>query len=277
MIDLGLLTLPALSFTAFLLGARHGLDADHLSVVDAVARRDALERPWSARLAGFSFSLGHVLVVAAVALLACFHLDQTDMPPAWLETVGVAISATMLTVLGGINLALACRRGVPETLGIQGWRSAWVRPAERHSLIVLTGALFALSFDTMAIALGLGVAGKVMGDWRYVPIVCTAFGSGMMLVGTANGAFTVHLLRSARKRVAGMTNAMTLVIGLINLGLGLLAFAALLLPRLDQWREEYALATSAAVVLLCVVMFIGIYAFSRVRPAGEDRSPASWG
>ncbi|MFC3442900.1 hypothetical protein ACFOKF_17130 [Sphingobium rhizovicinum] len=255
MIDPAALSLPVLIATAFALGARHGVDADHLSVVDAIARRDALVRPWSARLAGASFALGHILVVTLVALLACLHLDRDDAPPDWLAATGVGISATTLILLGIVNLRAASRPARSIDGGVRGWRSRWLRPADRHWLILLTGALFAISFDTIAIALGLGLAGQYLGGWHPALLACAAFGGGMMLVGLANGALTVQLLRTAGDGAAMAARAMTLIIGLINLALGVTALAALSLPRLDQWREAHGGLTSAAIILLFLTAF----------------------
>lgn len=261
MIDPAALSLQAMIVTAFSLGARHALDADHLSVVDAVARRDALIRPWSARLAGLFFSLGHVLVVAGIAIPASLFLDRHYAPPEWLGLTGVAISAGALLFLGLLNIRAASRPATGQGVAVSGWKSRWVKPGQGGMLIMLTGALFALSFDTVAIALGIGIGGQWLGGWHWALLGCGAFGIGMMLVGTANGALTVQLLRSADHRAAMVSRAMTMTIGLINLALGLLGIGALLLPRLDQWREDYGLATSGAVIALCLIAFaVGLLA-----------------
>lgn len=276
MMDLASLTLPVLAFTAFALGARHGVDADHLSVVDAIARRDALARPWSARLAGASFAFGHVLVVTLVAMLACLHLDRDDAPPAWLAGTGVGISATTLILLGFVNVRAALRPAGPAEPAIVGWRSRWLRPADRHWLILLTGALFAISLDTIAIALSLGLAGQWLGGWHHALIACSAFAGGMMLVGLANGVLTVQLLRAARDGAAGAAQAMTLIIGLLNLVLGVMALAALLLPKLDAWREAHGGMTSAAIILLfmTILAIMSLGHLAHVRRRRIIRHPA---
>jgi high-affinity nickel-transport protein len=53
---------------AFVLGARHGFDADHLATIDGLTRGSAHTHPRLARSAGLLFSLGHGSVVLAVAL-----------------------------------------------------------------------------------------------------------------------------------------------------------------------------------------------------------------
>jgi high-affinity nickel-transport protein len=43
----------------FVLGAKHGLDADHLATVDGLTRCNARTNPWLCRRAGALLSLGH--------------------------------------------------------------------------------------------------------------------------------------------------------------------------------------------------------------------------
>src|SRR5260363_375907 len=54
---------------AFALGARHGLDPDHLIAIDNLTRYNASRRPLLARWCGFFFAMGHGMVVACAALL----------------------------------------------------------------------------------------------------------------------------------------------------------------------------------------------------------------
>lgn len=274
MIDPATLSFQALMLTGFALGARHALDADHLAVVDAAARRSAVSRPWHARMAGVSFAAGHVLVVTGIAFAGCLFLSRQVAPPDWLALTGVAISATTLILLGMMNLRAVRRHAGTGPVPVRGWRSRLVPPADRSLMIVLTGALFAISFDTVAIALGLGVAGKLLGGWPWALMGCAGFAAGMVLVGTANGALTVHLLRSADARAAMVSRAVTGGIGLANLGLGLLGMAALLLPRLDQWREAHGLAASAAVVALSAGTFAFAALLHALRAKGGRAGPS---
>mgnify|MGYP002481491783 CR=1 FL=1 len=59
---------PSLVALVFLLGLKHGFDADHLATIDGLTRFNARSRPRLARLCGTLFSLGHGAVVLAVAV-----------------------------------------------------------------------------------------------------------------------------------------------------------------------------------------------------------------
>lgn len=59
--------LLALSLLVFVLGLKHGFDADHLATIDGLTRFNARKRPGLARYCGALFSLGHGAVVVAIA------------------------------------------------------------------------------------------------------------------------------------------------------------------------------------------------------------------
>src|SRR5512132_895005 len=86
----------------FLLGLKHGLDADHLAAIDGFARYNAGRKPRLSRWSGMLFSAGHGLVVTIVAVAAA-TLATEWRAPAWLEEAGTWISIAFLTLLGIAN------------------------------------------------------------------------------------------------------------------------------------------------------------------------------
>ena len=54
-------TWTALCVLGFVLGARHGFDADHLATIDVLTRYNARTNPALARFCGALFSLAHGL------------------------------------------------------------------------------------------------------------------------------------------------------------------------------------------------------------------------
>src|SRR5207237_10709931 len=106
----------------FLLGLKHGLDADHLAAIDGLARFNAARRPLVARWSGLLFSLGHGVVVTLVAVLVA-TIATGWKAPGWLENTGVWISIVFLAALGVVNLAAVVRTPQGETVRPAGWRS----------------------------------------------------------------------------------------------------------------------------------------------------------
>jgi high-affinity nickel-transport protein len=58
----------SLLLLTFVLGMKHGFDADHLATIDGLTRHNSRVRPALARYCGTLFSLGHGAVVMAIAL-----------------------------------------------------------------------------------------------------------------------------------------------------------------------------------------------------------------
>ena len=100
-------TLPtdwfALASLVFVLGMKHGFDADHLATIDGLTRYNARQNPALARYCGVLFSLGHGAVVVLIALTVS-TLAQSWEVPEWMDTLGAWISIAFLATLGFINL-----------------------------------------------------------------------------------------------------------------------------------------------------------------------------
>ena len=112
----------ALCAIVFLLGLKHGFDADHLATIDGLTRLNARHGRPFARYCGALFSLGHGAVVIAIALAIGLASERWD-PPAWLDALGAWISIAFLTALGIVNLraVLAAAPGqVVATVGLKG-------------------------------------------------------------------------------------------------------------------------------------------------------------
>jgi high-affinity nickel-transport protein len=64
----------------FLLGLRHGLDPDHIVVIDNLTFRAIDERPGWARWIGTLFAIGHSLSVAIVAIGVALVAGRISWP-----------------------------------------------------------------------------------------------------------------------------------------------------------------------------------------------------
>src|SRR6185437_4552867 len=155
----GLLPLCAL---AVALGARHGLDADHLAAIDAIARHNAARRPWLARATGALFSVGHGSIVAAV-MCAATQMHGRWQTPHWLEASGSAISMVALLSLAFLNLRALRTTPADQVVRLSGLRARLfgrVLAISNPLGITLLGMLFALSFDTVSQAALFGLAAR---------------------------------------------------------------------------------------------------------------------
>src|SRR5512135_687272 len=123
----------ALCALVFLLGLKHGFDADHLATIDGLTRFNARERRPFARYCGALFSIGHGAIGVAIAVVVGAASERWDAP-GWLELSGAWISIGFLTALGIANLAavLAARPNeVVAPVGLKGRLLGGLRAARR--------------------------------------------------------------------------------------------------------------------------------------------------
>lgn len=110
MTDMVAMTLTAV-FLMLALGMRHGIDPEHLAIVNSVTMRAVETGRRHPVLCGLYFALGHGLIITAVAmgvtdLLGLGHL------PAWITAISEWLPMSILFVVATVNLIELIR---PET------------------------------------------------------------------------------------------------------------------------------------------------------------------
>ncbi len=251
----------ALCALAFLFGARHGLDADHLAAIDGLTRIGARQRQAWARFGGTLFSLGHGAVVMAVAALAA-TLPARWSAPAWLQTSGALVSIAVLLGLAALNVNAAWRAPAGRMVAPVGLRGGFVRrllaPAARRggALQVLgVGALFALSFDTLSLAALFGAAALPVGHAAHALLPAALFVLGMLLSDGLNGWWIAHLLARADRLAAVASRTMTLALAALSLLVAGLGAARLGSAWVDRQLEGRDLALGVALVVMVALAY----------------------
>lgn len=241
----------------FLLGMKHGLDADHLAAIDSLTRYNAGRRPLLSRWSGLLFSAGHGVVVTMVAVLVATIATEWHAPE-WLESTGAWISIGFLALLGGANLAAVLRTPRDEVVRPVGLRSRLferLTRAEHPVLIAAVGAAFAISFDTISQAVLFSVTGSHVAGWVFATALGLVFTAGMMATDALNGLWVSRLLRTADRRAAVASRVMSFAVGCVALGIAALAAARFALPAVDAEVERWGFALSAAVVLVVLTAY----------------------
>ncbi|CAM2921676.1 high-affinity nickel-transport protein [Legionella steigerwaltii] len=209
---------------AFLLGIRHGFDLDHLATIDSVARIVSARRTL-AKLVGFLFSLGHGLVVILISLIIGNRVKPIIVPQ-WLDGLGNSISIIFLLVFGLLNLwnifGTPSQSPLPTSLKNYFSRKL-IRKQVNPFFIVLIGALFALSFDTVSQVVLFSLSARAMAGGLFSGMLGVIFMCGMMVSDGLNGLFVSTLIQRADSvsllfsRLAGfMIASFSLIIGMIN-------------------------------------------------------------
>jgi len=252
-------TLYPLMALALVLGAKHGLDADHLATIDGLTRFNAAAgRSRLARVCGLLFSLGHGAVVCAVAIAAGLLFNNAAVPD-WMDAVGAWISVLFLLLLGMLNLHAVISTPRHEMVSLVGIKGRWLGSLNYTGhpfTIVLVGALFALSFDTLSQAALFSTAAAQHGGIAHALLPAVCFMLGMMATDAANGWWLSRLLKRADDTARVASRIMGGTVALLSLGVGGLGLTRFLLPQAAAWQEGRELVLGAAVIGLVIVGFL---------------------
>lgn len=255
-------TLPSdwlsLLILTFVLGMKHGFDADHLATIDGLTRFNARQRPVLARYCGAWFSLGHGAIVTLIALAVATLAGQWAVPE-WFGVLGAVISIFFLLALGGLNLAAVLRAGpdeVVQPVGLKGRLLGGLRRASHPLPVALVGALFALSFDTLSQAAFFALTATRFGGWQTALLLALLFTIGMLLTDALNGLWIARLIARADQAALLASRVMALVVSGISLLVAAFGAAKLLSPAVDAWSEGKELMFGAVVVALIALSFV---------------------
>lgn len=276
--------LPLMGLT-FMLGLRHGMDPDHLAVVDNLTRYNAGREGGSrhARWCGLFFSLGHGAMVTLVAVLLALAAGAQRIPP-WFDTAGHVISIAFLLLLGALNLMALARTPAGHMVAPRGVRtgllsglltgmrsgprsgplSRLLRRATRvsHPLLVsLVGAAFAISMDTMSQAAVFSLAASGEFAWGVAVLLGIIFTAGMLAVDAANGLWVYRLIASSNASAQRWSRLLTTAIALLSIGLAVFGLIRLADARFDGWYEHHSLAIGIG----CTAVLAAAWALAHLR------------
>lgn len=258
----------ALCALVFLLGLKHGFDADHLATIDGLTRFNTRERRPFARYCGALFSLGHGAVVVAIAIVVGVASEKWTAPE-WLELSGAWISIGFLAVLGIVNLAAVLSARADEVIapvGLKGRLLGGLSAARRPWTVALVGALFALSFDTVSQAALFALTAAQFGGVWHAIFLGLLFVLGMLVTDGVNGLWISRLIARADQLACIASRVMGLAVSTVSLLVAALGAAKLALPAFDHWTEGRELAFGALVVAVVATSFVAAVLMARRRP-----------
>jgi len=248
----------SLLLLTFVLGMKHGFDADHLATIDGLTRYNQRLRPGLARYCGTLFSLGHGAVVVAIALGASAAAGHWAVPD-WFGTLGALISIGFLTALGLLNLRAVLRTepdAVVQPVGLKGRLLGRLRHVSHPAGVALAGALFALSFDTLSPAAFSALTATHFGGWRQALVLALLFMGGMLLTDGVNGLWIARLIRRADQTARLASRVMGLVVAGMSLLVAVFGAAKLWLPGVDTWSEGKELVFGSALMAIIALSFV---------------------
>lgn len=248
----------------FILGLRHGLDADHLASIDSMTRYNSVDNPRLAKYCGLLFSLGHGVMVLLIAL-AVGSLSASLVVPSWLESCGAFVSITCLTLLGIMNLAAVATTSAHEPVSLAGIKSNLFKKLQSSNsplVVAAVGFLFALSFDTISQAGLFAITGLKYGGLVNSIFLGLVFVVGMLLIDGLNGLWIAKLFASADQVAVVASRMMALLVGLFSLTIAFFGAIKYYCPQVGALSEPYQLPLGLSAVFLAAASacFMQIYA-----------------
>lgn len=252
----------ALCALVFLLGMRHGLDADHLAGIDGLTRVSARRGQGHSRYCGALFSLGHGVVVVSIALLAG-ALGSKWVPPGWFEALGGGISIGFLLLIGAVNLraVLIAPQDAPVPLvGVRGRLvDRLLGRTERTSsplAVMGVGSLFALSFDTLSQSALFAVMAVQFGGVPHALTLGLLFVLGMLVSDGANGWWISRLIARTDRLAVVASRTMTLAVACVSLLVAAIGIGRMASGWIDGLLEGRELAIGLSVVALIGLSYL---------------------
>ncbi len=231
------------------LGVRHGIDPEHIAIVNAVTLRAAESgRRWPAGC-GLWFALGHGLVITLVAMTVVGVLDAVHMPQ-WVHALGVWLPTAILLAVAVANLRelLLVRVDYRPASIKRRLLPRFLREASAPPAVFLIGMLFAPFVDPASQAAVWGYVVGTGAGFAWVALLGALLTLAMAATCTLEAWAVVRLMRGdqavamARRRIIGW-----LVVWFSFLVVGY-TVAVTWLPGAD-WIVHLPLAVLVSVVL----------------------------
>ena len=248
----------SLLLLTFMLGMKHGFDADHLATIDGLTRYNVRSRPGMARWCGTLFSLGHGAVVMGIALGVSLLAGRWEVPT-WFGPAGATISIAFLVALGVLNLTAVLGTApeeVVQPVGLKGRLLGKLRHVSHPVLVAAVGALFALSFDTLSQAAFFALTATQFGGWRHALLLAGLFMAGLLVTDGINGLWIARLIARADQVALIASRVMALVVSGISLLVAAFGAARLLSPTVDAWGDGKELLFGAMLVALIAFSYV---------------------
>jgi high-affinity nickel-transport protein len=245
-----------------MLGLRHGLDPDHIAIIDGMTMKHSNEHSPYAKWVGTFFAIGHGLVVTIIAVLVNLLRSQIHFPD-WLVLFAEWIPVGLLLLVGSLNLRSLLSS---ESHAIVGWRSRIIPSSLMNSshplAVIIIGVLFATVFDTATQAAAWGYAASQQGGLPAAILMGLIFSAGMIATDTIDGRILYNILNK--------TNSKTLILRYrrwIGWTIVCMSFAVAGYKIVSMIIPSMTLSeTASSIIGLVFILFVaGIYVVTIIR------------
>lgn len=221
----------------FVLGLRHGLDPDHITIIDGYTYRLHLKKNNWARWVGTLFTFGHGIMVTVIALTLSILKNNFEMP-VMLDIV-VEWASSMILFLVGISNLIALRRQRTSSVTGTGGLKKWLIPSSFQNnvnpfTVIITGIIFGFIFDTSSQIAAFGYAISVSNQWMYAILGGAVFSLGLIVTGTCDSMLLSKLLKTFdQKKIQSHRFKLNVLITIMCFAIPLYKILSTLNPELE--------------------------------------------
>jgi len=177
------------------LGLRHGLDPDHITVIDGYTYRLHEKKSLWSRWVGSLFALGHGAMVIVIALSLAILKNSFKMP-AWLDIVVEWLPLAMLLMIGVSNLVSLTQKKQVTPSFRKRLLPQYFNTHLNPFTVILTGIIFGFIFDTSSQIAAFGYAVSASSQVMYAVLGGLVFSIGLIMTGTCDSFLLSKLLKT---------------------------------------------------------------------------------
>jgi high-affinity nickel-transport protein len=245
----------------FVLGIRHGLDADHLAFIDGQTRYNWQIGSPIARWVGTLFSFGHGLVVAIIAVILSLFTRDFEFP-AFFGSFATWVAISSLLAIGTYNFVNLLRTKVADSefqvKGIKGKLiPRMLRETSNPFVIILIGGLFALAADTVSQTAVWALAAANSSGYLSL-VLGPVFMLGMMITDTLDSWIAHRMLTKSSKLSQTASRMMGWLIVVLAYSVAIYQILTFFYPIVDIDFERVGIVFFSILVLsLGIVTLLG--------------------
>ena len=243
---------------AFAMGLRHGLDPDHLAIINGVSIQENEHKQMS-KWNGFMFSLGHGLTVTFIGLIIA-GIAGAKLIPLSILSVTEWIPICLLLFTGFYNLYFIINSKHNGHAHAEKIKNLGIGAETSHGKMIMIGILFALVFDTASQTATWAIVAQQNDKVTMSLAIGLVFTIGMMVTDTANGLLFSYAYQKNKKDKT-LETIQQLLGWLIALTSLLLGFHQLLEKCGINIPIDDSVKTVLGILIFVFIIITGFYRF----------------
>lgn len=216
------------------LGLRHGLDPDHIAMIDSFTYRLHENKSRWSKWVGTLFTLGHGLMVTLISLFLSLLKNKFEIPY-YMELFIEWFPMIMLTLIGVSNVLMLTNKKGKKRFSLRQCLIPTRMGNHNHpAAILLTGLLFGFIFDTSSQIAAFGYTISASDQWLFAVIGGLIFSFGLIITGTFDSLLLNKLLQTfAQKKIQKFRFKINVLITIMCFSIPLYKIICMINPFLE--------------------------------------------